>query len=146
PRGARAPRFRPLRPDRGGRPCRVGRGTGHGRRAARRRRPPEARDHGRGREGPRLPQAVRGRSGHDRALDGARAEVAARGRRRGPMTAASPSRPAIPAERYATRIRRFRELVDAGGLTAALISVGRDLEYLTGYRAMPLERLPMPAV
>ena len=62
------------------------------------------------------------------------------------MTAASPSRPAIPAERYATRIRRFRELVDAGGLTAALIGVGPDLEYLTGYRAMPLERLTMLAV
>ncbi len=62
------------------------------------------------------------------------------------MTAASPARPAIPAERYATRIRRFQELVDRGGLAAALIGVGPDLEYLTGYRAMPLERLTMLAV
>ena len=62
------------------------------------------------------------------------------------MTTASPARPAIPAERYTARIRRFQELVDGGGLTAALIGVGPDLEYLTGYRAMPLERLTMLAV
>ena len=62
------------------------------------------------------------------------------------MTTASAAGPAIPAERYATRIRRFQELVDGGELTAALIGVGPDLEYLTGYRAMPLERLTMLAV
>ena len=62
------------------------------------------------------------------------------------MTTVSPARPTIPGERYMTRIRRFQELVDGGELTAALIGVGPDLEYLTGYRAMPLERLTMLAV
>ena len=62
------------------------------------------------------------------------------------MTTVSPARPTIPGERYMTRIRHFQELVDGGELTAALIGVGPDLEYLTGYRAMPLERLTMLAV
>jgi Xaa-Pro aminopeptidase len=62
------------------------------------------------------------------------------------MTAASPTRPTIPRERYATRLRRLGELVDERGLTAALIGVGPDLQYLTGYQAMPLERLTMLAV
>jgi Xaa-Pro aminopeptidase len=54
--------------------------------------------------------------------------------------------PTIPAERYAERLRRLAALVEARGLAAALISVGPDLDYLTGYRAMPLERLTMLAV
>jgi Xaa-Pro aminopeptidase len=54
--------------------------------------------------------------------------------------------PRIPAERYAERLRRLAALVEERGLAAALISVGPDLDYLTGYRAMPLERLTMLAV
>ena len=54
--------------------------------------------------------------------------------------------PTIPAERYAERLRRLAELVAERGLAAALIAVGPDLDYLTGYRAMPLERLTMLAV
>ncbi|HET7472558.1 MAG TPA: Xaa-Pro peptidase family protein [Candidatus Limnocylindrales bacterium] len=51
--------------------------------------------------------------------------------------------PTIPAERYAERLRRARAVVERDALSAALIGVGPDLEYLTGYRAMPLERLTM---
>ena len=54
--------------------------------------------------------------------------------------------PTIPTERYAVRLRRLAELVAEHGLAAALIAVGPDLDYLTGYRAMPLERLTMLAV
>jgi Xaa-Pro aminopeptidase len=54
--------------------------------------------------------------------------------------------PTIPAERYAARLRRLAELVVDRGLAAALIGVGPDLDYLTGYRAMPLERLTMLAL
>ena len=62
------------------------------------------------------------------------------------MTTTLPTRPSIPAERYAVRLRRFAELVTDRGLAAALIGVGPDLDYLTGYRAMPLERLTLLAV
>lgn len=53
------------------------------------------------------------------------------------------SRPTISAERYADRLRRARAVVERSDLAAALIGVGPDLDYLTGYRAMPLERLTM---
>ena len=59
------------------------------------------------------------------------------------MTAAPTAHPMIPAERYAGRLLRLASLVDERGLAAALIGVGPDLDYLTGYRAMPLERLTM---
>ena len=62
------------------------------------------------------------------------------------MMSATTTHPTIPAERYAERLRRFGELVGERGLVAALIGVGPDLDYLTGYRAMPLERLTMLAV
>jgi Xaa-Pro aminopeptidase len=62
------------------------------------------------------------------------------------MTTTMSTHPTIPAERYAARLRRFAELVTDQGLAAALIGVGPDLDYLTGYRAMPLERLTMLAV
>jgi Xaa-Pro aminopeptidase len=52
----------------------------------------------------------------------------------------------IPAERYAERLQRLAGLVAERALGAALIGVGPDLEYLTGYRAMPLERLTMLVV
>ncbi|MEA2536051.1 MAG: hypothetical protein QOF11_285 [Chloroflexota bacterium] len=57
-----------------------------------------------------------------------------------------PGRPTIPPARYGQRIARARELTAAAGLDALLIGVGPDLEYLTGYRAMPLERLTMLAI
>jgi Xaa-Pro aminopeptidase len=56
------------------------------------------------------------------------------------------SHPTIPSERYAERLRRLAELVAGDGLEAALIGVGPDLDYLIGYRAMPLERLTMLAI
>ena len=59
------------------------------------------------------------------------------------MMTGTASHPAIPAERYADRLGRARAIVARDGLAAALIGVGPDLEYLTGYRAMPLERLTM---
>ena len=59
------------------------------------------------------------------------------------MTAAS-GPPAIPAERYATRLRRAA--TRRRPARRALIGVGPDLRYLTGYQAMPLERLTMLAV
>ena len=62
------------------------------------------------------------------------------------MTTTNSSRATIPTARYADRLRRFGELVSERGLAAALIGVGPDLDYLTGYRAMPLERLTMLAV
>jgi Xaa-Pro aminopeptidase len=59
------------------------------------------------------------------------------------MTTAAAPHPSIPAERYADRLRRARAIVERDGLAAALIGVGPDLEYLIGYRAMPLERLTL---
>ncbi len=62
------------------------------------------------------------------------------------MTTALPARPAIPTERYTERLRRLAEGGVDGGFDAVLIGVGPDLDYLTGYRAMPLERLTMLVV
>ena len=59
------------------------------------------------------------------------------------MTAA---RPTIPTARYGERLTRVRDLAAARGLDALLIGVGPDLHYLTGYDAMPLERLTMLVV
>jgi Xaa-Pro aminopeptidase len=56
------------------------------------------------------------------------------------------ARPTIPGERYAERLRRLGALGLEAGLDAVLIGVGPDLDYLTGYRAMPLERLTMLVV
>jgi Xaa-Pro aminopeptidase len=58
----------------------------------------------------------------------------------------SPSRPVIPASRYAERLAQLATAVEAGDVDAVLIAVGPDLEYLTGYQAMPLERLTMLAL
>jgi len=52
-------------------------------------------------------------------------------------------RPTIPAERYADRLERARASLGEHGAVALLIGVGADLRYLTGYVAMPLERLTM---
>lgn len=64
------------------------------------------------------------------------------------MTAAAAGSvaPRIPSERYAARLAGLAERVEREGLAAALIAVGPDLDYLTGYRAMPLERLTMLVV
>src|SRR3989442_11243359 len=44
---------------------------------------------------------------------------------------------------YVTRVLRARERMDELGVDVLLLSVGADLPYLTGYEAMPLERLTM---
>jgi Xaa-Pro aminopeptidase len=44
---------------------------------------------------------------------------------------------------YAHRIARVRERMAAAEVDVVLLSVGADLPYLTGYEAMPLERLTM---
>jgi Xaa-Pro aminopeptidase len=51
------------------------------------------------------------------------------------------SRPVIPATRFAERLARAVAATEAAGLDALLIGVGSDLRYLSGYEAMPLERL-----
>jgi Xaa-Pro aminopeptidase len=44
---------------------------------------------------------------------------------------------------YSQRIARVREQMERRDLDVVLLSVGADLPYLTGYEAMPLERLTM---
>ncbi len=56
------------------------------------------------------------------------------------------TRPAFRAERHAARLRRLAELAADRGLDGIVIGVGPDLDYLTGYRAMPLERLTALAI
>jgi Xaa-Pro aminopeptidase len=62
------------------------------------------------------------------------------------VTAVSPARPSIGPQRFEDRLGRLVALVAPAGLDAVLIGVGPDLEYLTGYHAMPLERLTMLVV
>ena len=57
------------------------------------------------------------------------------------MTTAT--RPTTPAARYDERLGRATATAAAHDVDALLIGVGPDLDYLTGYRAMPLERLTM---
>ncbi len=47
---------------------------------------------------------------------------------------------------YASRLARVRQSMKSQSIDAALLSVGHDLPYLTGYYAMPLERLTMLVV
>ena len=47
---------------------------------------------------------------------------------------------------YLDRIDRARSRMNEAGIDVLLVSVGRDLPYLTGYEAMPLERLTMLVV
>ncbi|HEX7471566.1 MAG TPA: Xaa-Pro peptidase family protein [Candidatus Limnocylindrales bacterium] len=61
------------------------------------------------------------------------------------MTTA-PSRARVPDERFGARLESARRIAAEGGLGALLIGVGPDLRYLTGYAAMPLERLTMLVV
>ncbi len=50
---------------------------------------------------------------------------------------------AIPEVRFGERLARAQELLTEDGARAALIGVGADLRYLTGYAAMTNERLTM---
>ncbi|MGZ8764409.1 MAG: M24 family metallopeptidase [Acidimicrobiia bacterium] len=47
---------------------------------------------------------------------------------------------------YADRLARARAQMAVAGVDALLLSVGADLPYLTGYEAMPLERVTMLVV
>ena len=47
---------------------------------------------------------------------------------------------------HAARIERARSRMRELGIDALLLSTGADLPYLTGYEAMPLERLTMLVV
>jgi Xaa-Pro aminopeptidase len=58
------------------------------------------------------------------------------------MTAVS-RRPAIPAERFEERIERALRGTTQQSFDALLVGVGPDLRYLTGYEALPLERLTL---
>ena len=44
---------------------------------------------------------------------------------------------------FGDRVARAREQMEATGVDVLLLSVGADLPYLTGYEAMPLERITM---
>ncbi len=48
-----------------------------------------------------------------------------------------------PAHIYASRVERVRAEMDSAGVDALILSVGHDMPYLTGYHAMPLERLTL---
>ena len=52
----------------------------------------------------------------------------------------------ISAERYGERIRRAQALLPSQDASALLIGVGPELQWLTGYAAIPLERLTMLVV
>ncbi len=52
-------------------------------------------------------------------------------------------RPSIPIERYRERIAAVQARARDSGVVAVLVGVGADLRYLTGYPALPLERLTM---
>ena len=59
------------------------------------------------------------------------------------MTGSTEPRPVIPDSRYGERLARAQALLRERGVAALLVGVGADLRYLTGYVAMPLERLTM---
>ena len=51
-----------------------------------------------------------------------------------------------PTAVFIDRLARARASMEANGVDTLLVSVGSDLPYLTGYEAMPLERLTMLVV
>ena len=55
----------------------------------------------------------------------------------------TPTRPTIPPDRYRDRVAAAQAIAAEAGLAAILVGVGPDLRYLTGYAAMPSERLTM---
>jgi len=56
------------------------------------------------------------------------------------------ARPEVPTSRFRDRLDRLAGLIDDRGFEAVLVGVGPDLEYLTGCRALPLERLTLLVV
>jgi Xaa-Pro aminopeptidase len=52
----------------------------------------------------------------------------------------------VPSAVYLDRLAGVRAAMEEQGVDALLLSVGHDLPYLTGYLAMPLERLTMLVV
>ena len=52
-------------------------------------------------------------------------------------------RPTIASSRFAERLERAVTGTEAANLEAMFIGVGSDMRYLTGYAAMPLERLTL---
>jgi len=58
------------------------------------------------------------------------------------------SRESVPVDPkiYEERIARVRAMMAQRGVDSLMLSVGHDLPYLTGYHAMPLERLTMLVV
>lgn len=58
----------------------------------------------------------------------------------------SSSHPTTSAAVHADRVARARTSLARSGADVLLVSVGRDLPYLVGYEAMPLERLTMLVV
>ena len=62
------------------------------------------------------------------------------------MSHSPAARPEIPAARYRDRLDRLAGLMEDRRFEAVLVGVGPDLEYLTGYRALPLERLTLLVV
>lgn len=57
-----------------------------------------------------------------------------------------PLRSNVVSQIYLDRIERVRAAMAEQGVDAVLLSVGHDLPYLTGYHAMPLERLTLLVV
>lgn len=57
--------------------------------------------------------------------------------------AEAPARPGIPPARYEERLERAVAAAAEGGFDALLVGTGPDLRYLTGYEALPLERLTL---
>ena len=55
-------------------------------------------------------------------------------------------RVAADSQTFLDRVRRARVSMERSGVDLLLVSVGSDLPYLTGYEAMPLERLTMLVV
>ena len=62
------------------------------------------------------------------------------------MSHSPAARPEVPPARYRDRLDRLAGLIEDHGFEAVLVGVGPDLEYLTGYRALPLERLTLLVV
>jgi Xaa-Pro aminopeptidase len=59
------------------------------------------------------------------------------------MTDGSAERPTIAPARYRKRLERAAAAAAEGGFDALLVGTGPDLRYLTGYEALPLERLTL---
>ena len=53
---------------------------------------------------------------------------------------------ALPSSVYEERLSRVQQMMSLRNVDCVMLSVGHDLPYLTGYHAMPLERLTMLVV